>query len=124
MRSSLISLFAILFAATVSARWGWGACPTIPNSIAYDSMMDFTSFDHKIIYADAYVNGVLNWARSFSSSIPQIECLNLGNYAYGDEGYYNMFTSSSNPLRFNVLYWDGNYQYEVWFTCLDLNRAY
>ncbi len=95
MRSSLISLFAILFAATVSARWGWGACPAIPGSIPYDSMMDFTSFDHKIIYADAYVYGVLNWARSFSSSIPEIKCLNLGNYGYRDMGYYYNFASNS-----------------------------
>ena len=119
----IISLLAILFAATVSARWGWGACPQMPPNAPYELAM-MTSNNHKIVYIDNFVNWAVNYARSFVSSIPQLSCYNVGYFGYMSQNTYNyMFNDVTNPLRFTLVYYYGSTALEAWYTCLDLNRA-
>ena len=105
MRTSIISLCTILLAATVSARWAWGACSTAPTSIPFDVSMQVNRA-HKIVYVDSLVNWALNTARSFSSAVPQLSCLNLGTFPYDQAAYNSLFNNNANPLRFNMLYWN------------------
>lgn len=95
------------------------------NTIPYDSTMA-PIHHHRIIYFDKTMNWIFGLARTFSASIPNINCVNIADYGFDNQAWYEQSFGVGNQtgsLFTKVLYWDQATQTEVLYGCVDSGRA-
>ncbi len=107
----ILLLAALALVTLTEAKQGfslWGCPNRVMNTIPYDSSMA-PIHRHKIIYFDKTMNWIVSMGRTFSSSIPNFNCVNIANYGFDNQQWYEQSFGVGNQTGFlftKVLYWD------------------
>lgn len=129
---SIIAL-SVLFVAQAAAKIGFGACPTISNTVSYASYKTLyesvnpagTLYNHKIIYGDKVLDDLLGLAKTFISQVPNFKCGDLFGQAlyYASPDIWNpLFNQPPESFVFNMLGYQVATNTEALYYCIDTGR--
>jgi hypothetical protein len=129
---SIIAL-SVLFVAQAAAKIGFGACPTISNTMTYSSYETLynsvnaagTLYNHKLVYGDKVLDDLLGLAKTFVSQVPNFKCGDLFPQAlyYASPDIWNpLFNQPPESFVFNMLGYHVASNTEALYYCIDTGR--
>lgn len=122
---SIISSLATVALLTSSATAGLvsGPCPNI-TTIAYNTSMS-KSVSHYLLYMDNAVYSYLGLAEKIlpAGVLPNMTCLNVGNFGYPKTFYTQEFVNQTNVFALKELYYDYTTGTQVVYDCIDSKKA-